>query len=311
MSNLALENADAEIRHIYDQWHEAIIRKDIDRLIALYAEDAVFETPAILVTLPDRTQGMLRGRREIRPFFEAGFRKLGNELNRWYRSRLFFSNGRQLTWEYPRETPQGNQVDLVEVMDVADGLIVHHRVYWGWVGFQTLVAALNKPASTQVASTDFSTWRLATELDFDCIVAMNEHLNAEDPGETLPIDSGMMRRTLAEFMANPIRGVVAVLEIGQELCGYALLVSFWSNELGGEICALDELYVAPAYRGRGLATQFIQHLAQGNSPIWPRRTAMITVEAYRTNPRAKALYERLGFEASTNHTLLLSPKSVA
>jgi steroid Delta-isomerase len=138
-------NTDAQIRHIYDQWQDTIVRKDLDGLIALYAEDAIFETPAILVTLKDRTEGILRGKSEIRPFFEAGFRKLGNELSRWYRTGSFFSNGRQLTWEYPRETPQGDQVDLVEVMDIADGLIVHHRVYWGWVGFQTLVAALNKP----------------------------------------------------------------------------------------------------------------------------------------------------------------------
>jgi steroid Delta-isomerase len=50
-----------------------------------------------------------------------------------------------LTWEYPRATPEGDQVDLVEVMDVADGLIAQHRVYWGWFGFKTLVAALDKP----------------------------------------------------------------------------------------------------------------------------------------------------------------------
>ena len=112
MSNPASENTDVQIRHIYDRWQETIVRKDVDGLIALYAEDAIFETPAILVTLTDRTQGILRGKKEIKPFFEAGFRKLGNELSRWYRTGLFFSNGRQLTWEYPRETPQGDQ-DLV------------------------------------------------------------------------------------------------------------------------------------------------------------------------------------------------------
>jgi steroid Delta-isomerase len=58
-----------------------------------YAEDAIFETPAILVTLTDRTQGILRGKSEIRPFFEAGFRKLGDKLSRWPRTGLFFSNG--------------------------------------------------------------------------------------------------------------------------------------------------------------------------------------------------------------------------
>ena len=150
MSAPASENTDEHIRYIHDRWQTTIVQKDLDGLIALYAEDAIFETPAILVTLTDRTQGILRGKSEIRPFFEAGFRKLGNELSRWYRTGLFFSNGRQLTWEYPRETPQGDQVDLVEVMDIANGLIAHHRVYWGWVGFQTLTAALNKSQSARI-----------------------------------------------------------------------------------------------------------------------------------------------------------------
>jgi hypothetical protein len=60
---------------------------------------------------------------------------------------MFFSNGRQLTWEYPRATPQGDQVDLVEVMDIAGGLIAYHRVYWGWVGFKVLMSARKEPAS--------------------------------------------------------------------------------------------------------------------------------------------------------------------
>ncbi|KVN14903.1 hypothetical protein WT08_07320 [Burkholderia sp. MSMB1552] len=45
---------------------------------------------------------------------------------------------------YPRETPQGDQVDLNESIDVAGGRITRHRVYWGWVGFKTLVAAMKR-----------------------------------------------------------------------------------------------------------------------------------------------------------------------
>ena len=41
---------------------------------------------------------------------------------------------RLLVWEYPRQAPDGDQVDLVEVMEIADGLIQYHRVYWGWFG---------------------------------------------------------------------------------------------------------------------------------------------------------------------------------
>jgi hypothetical protein len=139
-------STDAEIRRIYDQWHETVRSRDLDGLVALYAEDAILETPLIVATYGEATDGILHGRTAIRSFFQAGLRTLQTDLGRWYRTGLFFSNGRQLTWEYPRETPEGDQVDLVEVMDVADGLISHHRVYWGWVGFKLLRAAMAKSA---------------------------------------------------------------------------------------------------------------------------------------------------------------------
>jgi steroid Delta-isomerase len=142
-----IHNTEAEILHIYERWHETVVGRDLDGLMALYAEDAILETPLILVALPDATEGILKGRTAIKPFFAAGFRKLGSGLGRWYRTGTFFSDGQQLTWEYPRATPQGDQVDLVEVMDIADGRIAHHRVYWGWVGFKTLVAAGGKAVS--------------------------------------------------------------------------------------------------------------------------------------------------------------------
>jgi hypothetical protein len=34
-------------------------------------------------------------------------------------------------------------------MDIANGLIQSHRVYWGWVGFKTLVAAINQQSHAQ------------------------------------------------------------------------------------------------------------------------------------------------------------------
>jgi GNAT superfamily N-acetyltransferase len=150
-----------------------------------------------------------------------------------------------------------------------------------------------------------TSWRLATPHDFDRIVAMHERLNAEDPGETMPFDGTMMRRTLAEITLNPIRGAAAILAPEGRLCGYALLISFWSNEFGGEICAIDELYVEPEFRSRGFATQFIESLAKPGNPFWHTPIAAIAVEAYRTNPRAKTLYEKLRFKASPNHSLIL------
>jgi hypothetical protein len=31
-------------------------------------------------------------------------------------------------------------MDLVEVMEIRDGLIQHHRVYWGWFGVNMLTS---------------------------------------------------------------------------------------------------------------------------------------------------------------------------
>src|SRR5690349_19576375 len=74
------ENTDAQIRHIYDRWHETVVGRDLDGLVALYAEDAILETPLIPVALMDRTQGILKRRRSAgRPSKESASAKVSDE----------------------------------------------------------------------------------------------------------------------------------------------------------------------------------------------------------------------------------------
>lgn len=135
------DSTEAQIRHIYEEWHAGTNSHDVARVMALYAERATLETPAILAIYPHSNDGLLRGRSEIEKFFTKALGVLSNEFRELYRSGVFLSTGKLLTWEYPRKTPTGEQVDLVESMDIEDGLIVYHRVYWGWKGFQALMAA--------------------------------------------------------------------------------------------------------------------------------------------------------------------------
>ena len=141
------DSTEAQVRHIYEEWHAGINSHDVPRVIALYAEKATLESPAIIAIYPHLDKGILRGRSEIEKFFTKTLGALSKEFRELYRSDLFFSTGKLLTWEYPRETPTGEQVDLVESMDIEDGLIVYHRVYWGWKGFQALLAAGGKNSS--------------------------------------------------------------------------------------------------------------------------------------------------------------------
>ena len=112
----------------------------------------MLESPLVPAILDDRADGVLRGHAELARFFGEGARRRPNELVRWWRGGEWASLGSLLIWEYPRVTPDGDQVDIVEVMDIADGLIRHHRIYWGWFGVRLLTAtairrALSHPAS--------------------------------------------------------------------------------------------------------------------------------------------------------------------
>ena len=152
-------------------------------------------------------------------------------------------------------------------------------------------------------------WRAARPEDDEAIVEMSQWLY-----ERLPPPDGVtaeqVRITLGVFRDAPVRGRALVLEDEGASRGFAFLVSFWSNELGGEICTIDELYVEPALRGRGSATALVNALREGSS-LWPRDAVALELEVSPANPRARALYERVGFREKRNTTLrmLLTPSA--
>jgi len=56
---------DAQIRHVYERWHATLMQRDLQGMVALYAQDAVMETPAVFAMFPEREEGVVRGRGEI------------------------------------------------------------------------------------------------------------------------------------------------------------------------------------------------------------------------------------------------------
>ena len=146
-------------------------------------------------------------------------------------------------------------------------------------------------------------WRLATALDDDGIARMVDALNSEDPGdERVPIDH--TRRTLEALRKDPVRGIAVVLDDRGRARGYAFLISFWSNELGGETCEIDELYVVPELRGRGLASRLVISLKDGTGP-WPRVPVALSLQVTPNNVAARRLYRRLGFSDWKNTMMII------
>lgn len=133
-------------------------------------------------------------------------------------------------------------------------------------------------------------WRRAVEADDGEVIRFCLALNDEDPGPA-PVLAAQVERSLRTFRLEPHRGMAVVLDIDETVVGYALLTSFWSNELGGEVCLIDELYVAPDSRGRGHATALLDQLAA----LWGRPFVAASLEVSATNEDAMRLYRRAGF----------------
>jgi SnoaL-like domain len=123
-----------DIEAVIQRWEDALSSHDAEALVACYARDAVLESPVAAHILGG--PGICRGHDELRPFLAEVVARTPDE-RQYYRAG-FFTDGRRATWEYPRQTPDGEQMDFVEVMEIEDGLIQAHRVYWGWRGVEIL-----------------------------------------------------------------------------------------------------------------------------------------------------------------------------
>ena len=124
---------DAE--RIYQLWDDALGNKDLDASLSLYADDATIESP-LVQHLMKTQEGIVRGKDQLRRFITLVFQSNPPQRKRFRTG--FFSDGRVIMWEYPRATPGDDQMELVEVMDIQNGLIQRHRVYWGWYALNVL-----------------------------------------------------------------------------------------------------------------------------------------------------------------------------
>jgi predicted SnoaL-like aldol condensation-catalyzing enzyme len=124
---------DAE--RIYKLWDDALGKRDLEASLALYADDASIESP-LVCHLMKTPEGIVQGKANLRTFITRVFQTNPPQRKRFRKG--FFSDGRVLTWEYPRQGPEGDQMELVEVMEIEDGLIRRHRVYWGWYALSVL-----------------------------------------------------------------------------------------------------------------------------------------------------------------------------
>lgn len=135
------------------------------------------------------------------------------------------------------------------------------------------------------------TFKSAEATDLETFLDMMQALYKED-GYAFP-DRLKTQRAVIELIANPAFGSIWIIEETSQAIGYVVLVFSYSLEYRGKSACVDELYLEPHHRGRGIGTQAIQFV---ESICRSRSIQLLNLEVQLSNPRAQSLYSRLGFE---------------
>ena len=105
-----------------------------------------------------------------------------------------------------------------------------------------------------------------------------------------PVPTENYEVTFNEMMRSDQYVKGYIFEMDGSPCGFALLSKTFSQEAGGLSVTIEEIYIEPEFRGKGLGTSFFEFLKR-EIPAMRFR-----IEVEDDNDGAKRLYERMGFE---------------
>jgi GNAT superfamily N-acetyltransferase len=111
--------------------------------------------------------------------------------------------------------------------------------------------------------------------------------------EGYPFDREKARAALEPFLATPVLGRAWLYRDGDVAVGYFVLTLGWSLEYGGRDAFVDELFVSPSHRGRGLGRRALDVMGEACRELGVRA---LHLEVEKDNSPATELYRRWGFE---------------
>ncbi|MFK7937767.1 MAG: N-acetyltransferase family protein [Roseovarius sp.] len=139
---------------------------------------------------------------------------------------------------------------------------------------------------------------LAKPDDIDRITRLVADFHAE---EGITQDHETRQQALSPLLEGSPHGAIYIIGPSRAPIGYAIISFGWSIELGGLDGFLDEIYIRPAVRGRGIGTEVLLSLPKALSGVGLRA---LHLEVDRQNTAARALYEKLHFEPRERYMLM-------
>ena len=106
-------------------WLDAFNAHDLERLLALYDDDAVHYSPKLKLRHPE-TKGLMEGKAALRAWWRDALNRLPSL--RYHLVTLTASDAR-VFMEYTRRVDGEPDIQVAEVLEIKDSLITVSRVY--------------------------------------------------------------------------------------------------------------------------------------------------------------------------------------
>ena len=98
--------------------------------------------------------------------------------------------------------------------------------------------------------------------------------------------------TFKELMRSDKYAICYIFEYNGEIAGYSLLAKTYSQEAGGLVMWIEEIYVLPKFRGKGIGKEFFTFLLKNK----PESVKRLRLEVEKENEGAVRLYKSFGFD---------------
>lgn len=139
---------------------------------------------------------------------------------------------------------------------------------------------------------------LAKPEDIDRVMRLVADFHQE---EGITQDEGTRREAILPLLEGSPHGAVYLLGPGRAPIGYITVSFGWSLEFGGMDGFVDEIYIRPGVRGRGIGSEVMQALPKALAGAGLRA---LHLEVDRENTKARKLYEKLHFEPRERYMLM-------
>ena len=107
-----------------------------------------------------------------------------------------------------------------------------------------------------------------------------------------PVPDTYFERTADEALRSDVYAEIFLFECENEAAGYGLIAKTYSQEAGGMVWWIEEVYVREAFRSKGIGREFFTYLDKVKSSAVTR----MRLEVEEDNTRAVALYKKLGYK---------------